>query len=372
MLLRSIADHPRCARSQVLLHVTPDNGCSRSDHVVQHTRVLDALTSTKIASVVLGTSQVFSAQVTAHLMQSELYGLSSRAISSVVCSTSSLASSICSWTVPQPVADKNAPALPFLISLCITPFTTFGPTSNTASESLYTTALVQLFIHLLAVPLLPNRLPLPSLTLLSKSIPFASLPSAHSAIVTTLPATSLDHKVHILANLLAFVPPRYAALPPRALAAYLDLLAQLLGVIPPNALEPASPEKTPAASASWALDPDDEDEDTICVERVDTFATTPAAKMPTLDAKTLARLGTLSASTHIRALVGAAKADARPHLAAFLLSLHAAWPARKGRVMSAVLAQAGGALVRELYRGWVRGSSLGREGGNPFMRESTF
>jgi ubiquitin-protein ligase E3 C len=338
--------------------------------VVQHTRVLDALTSTKIASVVLGTSQVFSAQVTAHLMQSELYGLSSRAISSVVCSTSSLASSICSWTVPQPVADKNAPALPFLISLCITPFTTFGPTSNTASESLYTTALVQLFIHLLAVPLLPNRLPLPSLTLLSKSIPFASLPSAHSAIVTTLPATSLDHKVHILANLLAFVPPRYAALPPRALAAYLDLLAQLLGVIPPNALEPASPEKTPAASASWALDPDDAD--TIRVERVDTFATTPAAKMPTLDAKTLARLGTLSASTHIRALVGAAKADARPHLAAFLLSLHAAWPARKGRVMSAVLAQAGGALVRELYRGWVRGSSLGREGGNPFMRESTF
>jgi hypothetical protein len=85
MLLRSIADHPRCARSQVLLHVPPANGCSRSDHVVQHTRVLDALTSTKIASVVLGTSQVFSAQVTAHLMQNELYGLSSRAIASVVC-----------------------------------------------------------------------------------------------------------------------------------------------------------------------------------------------------------------------------------------------------------------------------------------------
>jgi ubiquitin-protein ligase E3 C len=261
--------------------------------------------------------------------------------------------------VLQPVAEKNAPALSPLISLAIAPFAVFGASSGTASEELYTTAFSQLFTHFLAVPLLPNRLPLASLTLLAKSLPFASLSITHQSISTSLASTSLDLKTHVLANLLAFVPPRYAALPARALAAYLDLLAQLLADVPPNTFEPASPDA--AAATSWAPDSDDEDR-VVRVERVDAFATSPMVPALALDAKTIARLGTLTASTHVHALVAAAKGDARPALAAALLALGTAWPARRARVLGAVHAQAGGALVRELYRGWVRGSPLGRDG----------
>jgi ubiquitin-protein ligase E3 C len=261
--------------------------------------------------------------------------------------------------------------LPSLISIALVPLTIFGPTSSTPSETLYITTLVQILTQLLSIPLLPNRLPLPSLTLLSKSIPYTAFPHVLPLVVSKLKEINVLHRVHILANLLAFVPPRYTVLPARSMTAYLALLAELLSGVAPNAFEPESKQKVALETATWIVDSDDEDAP-IRVERVTTFANTPApVPLPPLDAKTLARLAILPSAPHMRSLVTVAKGDGRPALATLILALNAAWPARKTRVLSSVLAHAGGSLLRELYRGWVRGSPVGRdESGNALFGKS--
>ena len=93
---------------------------------------------------------------------------------------------------------------------------------------------------------------------------------------------------------------------------------------------------------------------------------TPARPLPRVDAKTSARLQTLPSATHLSALLNAAfrpsNLESRAALFVWLEALGVVWPDKRERIMTAVLAWGGGGagVVRELYRGWVRGGPLGK------------
>jgi ubiquitin-protein ligase E3 C len=215
-----------------------------------------------------------------------------------------------------------------------------------------------------------------SLTFFAPRIPLLSLASSSvprildeiNSNAANNNSTTDEKKVHLLANLSLLVPPRYASLPPQAMEAYLRLTADTMKCLPVYALDPAER----ATNASGPLDGDEDDADEleggrISVEVVSSFAT--PSLLPRLDSKTLTRVATLPSPGHIAALLNAAYRSAgagnlaiQSALFTWLTALGALWPARRDRVMTAVLAWSGGAgVVRELYRGRVRGGPLGKE-----------
>lgn len=190
-------------------------------------------------------------------------------------------------------------------------------------------------------------------------------------------ANGVERKINLLANLLMFAPPRYSKLPAPALDTYFKLLTGLINEVPANALEPSiTPTGASAVAPSasgWTADSDDsDDEERVTTVRVvssftinPTPVTRPKTIIPKLDPRTYKRLATLPSPEHITSLLSASQhaSSTRPSLFSFVLALITAWPARRDKVLSTVLAQSGGGLARELYRGWVRSSPLGRESG---------
>lgn len=85
--------------------------------------------------------------------------------------------------------------------------------------------------------------------------------------------------------------------------------------------------------------------------------------LPELDARTLKRLRSLPTPAHLNTLLTASQShpSTRPNLVSFFLALNSVWPAHRDRVLSTVLVYTGGGLLRELYRGYVRGSPIGRD-----------
>lgn len=178
-----------------------------------------------------------------------------------------------------------------------------------------------------------------------------------------------------MANLLTFSPPRYPKLSAPALDAYLRLIAALLNTIPSNALEPPSTDlgvgTVAPSTTAWTADSDesDDEERATTVHVVSSFAsapvavTKPKAHIPKFDARTYKRLAILPAPEHITSLLAASQhvSSTRPALFTLVLALISVWPARRDKVLTAVLAHSGGGIARELYRGWVRSSPLGRE-----------
>ncbi|KAL1664383.1 HECT-domain-containing protein [Schizophyllum commune] len=251
-------------------------------------------------------------------------------------------------------------ALPTLVQLLIAPFSLWQPATPTFDR-----AFLGFFTRILTIPLLPNRLPLDSLAKLSSSLPYSALPTlaSHLQAFSTL---DMDSKVHLIANLVTFTSPRYAALSTPALATYLRILTALLNTLPINALDPPSAQKAAKANVTpWRHDDSDDsdsDEPATQVTVVSTFA--PPSQLPQVDPRTAKRLQTLQDGKHLASLLTATKAHsgARPWLVAYLLALTTVWPASREHVLSTILAHTGGTLVRELYRGYVRGSPLGREG----------
>jgi ubiquitin-protein ligase E3 C len=166
-----------------------------------------------------------------------------------------------------------------------------------------------------------------------------------------LRSLSTESKVHLVANLLAFTPPRYTKIPVAAFEAYVSLLTTILDALPVNALEPPSV----SSSKSWSNEADSDDGSTR-VEIVESFS--KREPLPNLDPKTLKRLQTLTSDDHLKTLL-TTHTRVKDNLFVFLVSLCIVWPGRADKVLSAVAS--GGTLVRELYRGYVRSSPLGRD-----------
>lgn len=235
----------------------------------------------------------------------------------------------------------------------------------------YSQTLEYIFRYILTIPLLPNRLPLTSVTHLSAHLPLSRLSVLSPVMHLTTLAIDTEEKIHLIANLVAFVPPRYAKLPADALETYLDLLSILMNSLPPNALEPplktSSTAKQGTGQESYTdADADASDSESESAPRVvvvGSFAPSPPP-LTQLDSRTRTRLQTLPSVPHINAMLAASQhhpASMRQSLFSFFQSLCAIWPTRKNRVLGAVVAYTGGGLIRELYRGHVRSSPLGRD-----------
>ncbi|KAJ4469179.1 hypothetical protein C8R41DRAFT_778168 [Lentinula lateritia] len=272
-----------------------------------------------------------------------------------------------------PVEMKSAPALPLLITLSTLPFSTLE-----APSAEYTLAMQGLFIHLLTIPLLPNRLPLHTLTYLSSHLPLTKMnvlyatpsgdnsntPSPLSEFLLDMTNTdALGAKIHLIANLLAFTPPRYSKLPGPSLAAYLRLLGDVLNIVPPGALE--GPSATSSAVGTRISDDynsdSDDDHTNIRVSIVSSFNTSAPPALPILDSRTLKRLLNLPSPTHITSILSASKSlgSSRYPLITFIYAIYGVWPSKQNDILAHLWSWNGGGLVREIWRGWVRGGGLG-------------
>ncbi|KAF7981928.1 hypothetical protein HWV62_30697 [Athelia sp. TMB] len=307
---------------------------------------------------------VLSTNLTAYLLKHRLYSHLARAIACI------------------PIESKNrSKSLPLLVSLATLPLSPFPVQSPE-----YADVLSLLLSSILAIPLLPNRLPLASLTELSSRLPLASLNviSSHIPfIVTSVSQTPFstvsDSKVDLIANLIAFVPPRYAKLPAPALATYLKLMTSLMNALPPSALDPPSKSKSglmPTTSSSWAPDAetDSEDELPTHVDVVSSFSTPALVSIPPLDARTKKRLATIPDVKHLYGLLHAAqlKPSTQLDLACFFLALTSVWPSIREHVLTTLVTYTGGGLVREIWRGYVRGSPLGKEENQAIMMDTIY
>lgn len=155
-----------------------------------------------------------------------------------------------------------------------------------------------------------------------------------------------------------FVPPRYNNLPGTSMSAYLRLLVVLFDALPAQALQPES--QINQNLRSQPLDSDDEKP--IQVKVVNSFDTPDVLRRPQLDNRTYKRLSILPVASHINPLFAAAHKHSLPALVSFIVALIRIWPTAKDNILRMILASSKGVLVRELYRGYIRGSPIGKEG----------
>ncbi|KAF4562672.1 hypothetical protein EYR36_004066 [Pleurotus pulmonarius] len=298
LLLKSVAKSPRLDRSAV------------------HLRVLTSIFSPSWYRPTFGSEAVNAcAAITRYTLDHGYYSLISQAI----------------LAIPIPEV-KTSPSLPSLVMLATQPFSLLDP-----SDPAYSFALEALLSRILVIPLLPNRIPIASLTHLAGHLPFSTL----SLIEDRVPQVPLEGQIHLVANLVTFTTPRYAKLPKAALEAYAGLLTGLLNALPVNALDARH-------AVADGYDSDGE-----------THAQGDVVMLPPLDPRTTKRLDVLFSTGHIQSLTSALQS--RTTLVKFLLALATISPARKDDVLRAVQANNGGGLVREIYRVYVRSSALGKD-----------
>ncbi len=96
------------------------------------------------------------------------------------------------------------------------------------------------------------------MTFLAPRIPLADLHLVSPFDIVSKLSTQ-DERVNLLANLIAFAPPKYSALSVNSLGAYLTLTKEAMHSLPPQSLEP--PEKN-AQTTTWAEDDSDSEHET--------------------------------------------------------------------------------------------------------------
>jgi ubiquitin-protein ligase E3 C len=209
----------------------------------------------------------------------------------------------------------------------------------------------------LTLPLLPNRFPLALLTQFSANLPLTAASVLSPSISRLISVLGVEEKVHFLANIAAFIPPRYATLPPASLMTLLNLLAAVMRSLPIGAL---GPNLSIAAGKQVADSDSDSDSEELTHISVSSVNRVP---LPRLDERTLKRLQMLPSPTHIGSLIRATQNHTMSRIALcdFLFALCSAWPLRSDSVLSTIVVSTGGGFVRELYRGYVRSSPLGKD-----------
>ncbi|GBE82990.1 HECT-domain-containing protein [Sparassis latifolia] len=322
VLLQADASWRFLLRRTALLLLRSLSNAPESQYAVMHLTVLNQLLS----------GNAYTSEYTKYLLDHGFYFLIGQSMSHI------------------PIERKTSPSLPLLTTLITLPL---------SNAEFLRQSFQDFIIHIFSIPLLPNRLSLPLLTSLSARLPLSSIHvlSRSVADIVGNPLLSLpEAKVHLLANMTAFMPPRYEKLPARSFDTYLQLTAALMNSLPTQALEP--PEKKQETSSHWADGDDADDEPRVSV--VSSFDA--KLQLPQLDGRTLKRLQTLPSPQHLNSLLAATQSrSSRSDLLSFLFALTTVWPTRRDKVLSTVFAYNGGGLVREIYRSYVRGSPLGRE-----------
>ena len=180
----------------------------------------------------------------------------------------------------------------------------------------------------------------------------ANLPLTAASVLSLSKNSVLgvEEKVHLLANMAAFAPPRYATLSSDSLINLLSLLAAVMRTLPVGAL---GPNLSTVAGKQVAESESDSDSEEL----------THISYRPRLDERTSKRLQTLSSPIHISSLIRATQNHTMSRIAFcdFIFALCSAWPLRSDSVLSTIVVSTGGGFVRELYRGYVRSSPLGKD-----------
>ncbi|KAJ6596287.1 HECT-domain-containing protein [Mycena vulgaris] len=250
--------------------------------------------------------------------------------------------SVCIRSIP--VQSKKDPCLPLLVPLVTAAFEIYPESSIEYAQTF--TAVV---VHILTIPLLPNRIPIASLTALSAKLPLSAL-SLLGDPHLFLDSIGTDDAIHLISNFLAFTPARYTRLSSDSLSAYLLLLTVLLGMLPRSLLDASEPQLTPWQHLDGSDSESEVDEE-------------PEEAAPfTIDPRTLKRLQTLPSASHIGALLKLTWNT--KGLMGFIIALTGAWPSKKTDVMATVLMYpgAGSMYVTQIYHEHIRDSIIGQNG----------
>ncbi|KDR68225.1 hypothetical protein GALMADRAFT_161130 [Galerina marginata CBS 339.88] len=282
----------------------------------------------------------FCQAITAYLMKKEFYGLLRKSISKLPIETST--------------------SLHSFLTLCTLPLLTYPESSPQ-----YTKIYVDIFVRILSLPLLPNRLPpdIPS--------PFISYFLLTHLDKLADPISSMDHKLSpifspdLAANLFMFVSPHYETLSPAVFASYLQLSTKLINMfnswswLPSSSSESGSEEEPQAKPVDYDSDFSDGYSDYGNSQLDDDYF---PDRLEVID-ESIKWLAKIATSQHITKLMDYTQSQAilLPHLAAYLFTVTATWPSSQQEIQSIVLASSSGRLVGRLYRTVVRKSPLGQD-----------
>ncbi|KAG6822792.1 hypothetical protein H0H92_012588, partial [Tricholoma furcatifolium] len=156
--------------------------------------------------------------------------------------------------------------------------------------------------------------------------------------------TTLEQKVHLIANLTVFVVPRYNLLDSDSLGVYVSLLGKLLNAVPKDTLNPPAAQRIRRPSGV-PIQPDRPGSDEEDAEGTDTFAAPvvspvsshvlPRREQIQLDSRTRKRISGLASADHVSSLL---RLPLSPNqLIGFLTTLCAIWPGVGDVVVEAVV-----------------------------------
>ncbi|KAI5476557.1 ubiquitin-protein ligase E3 C [Pseudohyphozyma bogoriensis] len=267
-----------------------------------------------------------------------------------------------------PPTEKTHAALSASIHLSLLPLRSSPPPEPALSAFL---------LSILTIPLLTHRLPLPSLTLLS-SLPFDALilHAASPTVMARIIALEPQDKVELLTNLVSVGKGRIEGFAKGDLVkSWLVVLRRLVEGVPS---EVWGEKEVVEASVKGkerelekvrpGIESDDEEEDDG-VEKMDVDPS-PSTLPTTVDPRTASTLATLTVSSSILTLLTLStrfSATTRPALCGYLVTLLHTLPAKKESILNTLMfsgpggsSERGGGLLREIWRGWVRGGSVGK------------
>jgi ubiquitin-protein ligase E3 C len=212
--------------------------------------------------------------------------------------------------------------------------------------------------------------------------------AASPNFVNQIERMSTDDAVQLSANLAAFASKKINHFTnSRGVKEYLEVMQMLLDIIPIELLREKVVEADIKGKAKEIIiiDSDDEDDEENGVALVtgkdkdgDSKMDLSTSKLPTattIDPRTISFLAYLPAREHLVSLLNLSSrysATTRPALAAFLVSLLASWSRKREEVLNTVMfgitsssdsgtvGERGGGLLREIWRGYIRSSRLGK------------
>lgn len=260
---------------------------------------------------------------------------------------------------------KASQSLPLILLLAVRPLSTHPP-----SAPEYPQFLVGIFVHILTIPLLPNRLSLDFIPQFVSTLPLPHLAVLAPYISNIVKEATTDQLINLAANLHMFVSPHYKLLPPEAFNTYLQLSVALFNSFPPAIFDTTQSTRSSkdATRRSSVFSRDDSESDEanvpIRVSVVSSFdmALRPPLPVTKIDDKTLKRLNTIISAQHIFNVTHIAQSEPAhfPQLVAYLFALTVAWSPARADILDVLLASTGGGLVRQVYRELVRMSPLGK------------
>jgi ubiquitin-protein ligase E3 C len=248
-----------------------------------------------------------------------------------------------------------------IVQLAVAPLSLVPP-----NNPQFTSVLTSLIQHILSIHLLPNRLPIPSISFLASHLQWDQLPPLRPHFGSLVQSLTTDSRIHLLANIYMFVSPQISRLPSRVVGAYLALLATIMINLPINSLDPDAASRRMKLRSQVLADDTDYDSDNATRTTVISVSSFNEPPLPIIDPRSAKRLASVPTAGHITSLFNVAKQSdtALFEYTVFLVSLTITWPSQRDSVLNTVASLGSGGLIRLLYRQYVLRSQLGQQSNN--------